>query len=847
LEKTEIIIHQAYYGEVNRAHGCIDSSLKADASMASFLTAFTDRPSAMPAGVQMSTYISGINYEDKFIFIRTLADNNASRGGMVFSHTLIVDIGDLAMINDLKRLFALFVISKPETLKGLEPLRLSTMENTGSSLETLLTKDSQEITAGLIANNLPVVFCGELSAFVDAIATIWNGLPASFRKSLTFSVAFSPANLDSGKKIIYVQPSLATAFRNRSMVGGKNQELVTDLTEAEKYILTQEKGNDFDSFIRTLQVDLNDWSILTPAVKAYHFYKKLRSDIKADEARQLIRLLAKISPSPASGADIKNEVLAYVSGLIKNGMDTNVKALRNLTLQEFQGGRNLLGSSINELLKGMFEGQLALDTELMLDLYRAVDPVSGEKWWSDAVTNTLTACSSTVDSSAMQALWVLLGHVNAPLNSILKHIPADAATSEKLSKYLPLELSPEAADKIVNLIKPRKWYLLHARLLQIAKPMKDAIIEQYQFERALPESSFKGTKFLMPRLSDTDLLDLCLESADDLFIDEYAARSIKTESLLHPLEVAENTWLRIWSASLEKTNDLLHGIKELAAKVNGLFSELLKGESIPVKILALLAESQYADLTENKQRMVLWKKLPNEVLPIFLNTTAQSFLKRMADGEELTTPEQELSAEIGQDQVMTQFLSKYRGQLSAVVNVYEGIPGLKDKFLADYISYYHVQINEFLSIRLGNIIAAKLFKLSARQIFEKAKHDQSYRPALSACGSLIDLGFWDKLRYGHLFGHSVQESDIYGMLQTVAVRLYEKGPEDNDIWKRAGGDNSKLSNNHSREDNWRDVVSMLHNGGGGKHVSVKALLRVMLEDHPNNADIKELLNYFKNK
>ena len=141
----------------------------------------------------------------------------------------------------------------------------------------------------------------------------------------------------------------------------------------------------------------------------------------------------------------------------------------------------------------------------------------------------------------------------------------------------------------------------------------------------------------MPGLPDADLLALCLEFTDDFFIDEYAARSIKTGTLLHPLDVDVNTWLRIWSASLEKTNDLLHGLEGLPVKVAGLFSELLKGKSIPMKILALLAESEYADLTDNKQRVGLWRKLPNRVQPMFLSTTAQSFLKRMAEEEVVGT------------------------------------------------------------------------------------------------------------------------------------------------------------------------------------------------------------------
>ena len=815
--------------------------------MASFLTAFTDRPSSLPAGVQMSPYISGTNYGDHFIITRTIADDSASRGGMVFTHALIINTNDLAMVNDLNRVFALFVPSKPKMLKGLKPLNFPATVQAVSSSVALPTKDSQEIAAGLIANQLPVVFCGELSAFETAISTIWNGLPASFRKTLTFTVSFSPANLDRGKKLVYVQPSLASAFKNTPITGGKNELLATDLSEAEKYILIPEETNGFDRFIRELQVVMNDWSILTPSVKAYHLYQKLHNDISPDEVRLLVRLMARISPSSEAGTDIKKEVIAHLSKLIKSGMDINVKALRNLGLQEFKQGPTLLSSSITDLLSGMFAGQPQLDVAFMLDLYRAIDPISGEKWWSQAVTDSLSDCSSSTASYAIDTLWILLGHANAPLNSILNQIPVDIATSKRLSAHLPSDIPTEAAGNIAILIRPRKWYLLHAQLMRIAKPIKAAVTEQFQFEKSTSDSLFQGTKFLISELPDADLLDLCLEFADNLFIAEYAARSIKAKTLLNPLNVTNNTWLRIWAESLEKTKDLLHGITDLSAKVVEIFDELLQGKSIPKNILALLAESEYSDLTDINYRSALWKKLPIAVQPKFLRSTAQAFLKRLADGEKFSIPEQELSAEIGQDQVITMFLSKYRGQMSAVVNVYESVPGLKDRFLGDYISYYQTHLSEALSIRLGNLIAANHFKISARQVFEKAKHDQTYHSALSICSSLIDLGFWEQFLYGHLFGHTVSESEIYGMLLKISLRLYDKGPEDNDIWKRAGGENSKLSNNRNREESWRDAIEMLRTGGGGKHANIRSLLKAMQEDNPNNDDLKELSNYFRSK
>lgn len=72
-----------------------------------------------------------------------------------------------------------------------------------------------------------------------------------------------------------------------------------------------------------------------------------------------------------------------------------------------------------------------------------------------------------------------------------------------------------------------------------------------------------------------------------------------------------------------------------------------------------------------------------------------------------------------------------------------------------------------------------------------------------------------------------------------------KGRKDNEIWKRAGGEISKLHNHKSREENWRNALNLLRNGGGGKEISIKSLIKEMIEDHPNNTTLKEIKKYFK--
>ena len=63
--------------------------------------------------------------------------------------------------------------------------------------------------------------------------------------------------------------------------------------------------------------------------------------------------------------------------------------------------------------------------------------------------------------------------------------------------------------------------------------------------------------------------------------------------------------------------------------------------------------------------------------------------------------------------------------------------------------------------------------------------------------------------------------------------LYPQGPEQDDIWKRAGGDVSVLINYASRKSQWFNAIEKLYLGGGGKNISVTSLINEIKEDYPN--------------
>lgn len=79
-------------------------------------------------------------------------------------------------------------------------------------------------------------------------------------------------------------------------------------------------------------------------------------------------------------------------------------------------------------------------------------------------------------------------------------------------------------------------------------------------------------------------------------------------------------------------------------------------------------------------------------------------------------------------------------------------------------------------------------------------------------------------------------------LVNILTKLYDQGPEQDNIWKRAGGNVSILSNSSSRKSQWYDAIDKLVKGGGGKQITMESLINQVNGDYPNSDFIKKLFN-----
>ncbi|MCT1531315.1 effector-associated domain EAD1-containing protein [Sphingobacterium daejeonense] len=841
--KNQISVHQAFYGEVNRSHGCLFSTVE-DAELKTFLTGFTDRPSAVPAGITMHPYYSAIAHGRYYVFSLTFPDHTALRAGMVFTHVLIIGIDDIEYVNNLDYLFSHFCKTIPENKTSIQELiiPISSLEvnEAFNTFPEYVIQGARELANG----KLPLSFCGTSESFIRLITSVWVGLPYSFRTKMSFTAGFSTANMDTSKTFIHFQKNLEDSLRNSEFVSDMDNSLGEVDSTVEKYILTPLSDNQFEVFIKKLNVDLKDWSILQLCAKAYEGYQNYL-ELSNDALKQLMRQLAKISPNKNDGKSIKTKVVSEIKQRIDVAQETNLKSLKNLPLDAFDSGEDVLADSVNSSAETELIKENEFHDELMSEVIILSYKEAHANWWHTAIKSALKNSIRGERVTSIQNIWKLLIRSEDSVSAVLSFFPEDRKYEHLLIKHIPQSVPQNIAESFAKAIQKRKWLLLHAHLIRTYLTPKEALKQQLSLEKKLTLDSSEGSKLIAKGVTDKDLISLAMETNEKFFIAEYAVRSVESPTLLNDLDIGNQIWLSIWTNTLIETDNLEHGILNLSEKVEQVLNSIPESMEVPDEIIRQIANSEYADISELKNRAELWKYFQPNIRELFLEATANALVKTISSkGLSDVTIEPELMNHISSDKYMTSLLNTYRSDMNTVLEIYEYIANLKDSLLAEYIKYYPNNLNDVQSARLGNLVLAKRFHLSAKQIFEKAKHNNSFKVALTKCQSIADIGFFDRLIWGRLIGQTVSADSVYSELLRIAVKLYDKGPEDNEIWKRAGGEISKLHNHKTREENWRNAISLLRNGGGGKEISVKSLIKEMIEDHPNNTELKEIKKYF---
>jgi hypothetical protein len=134
---------------------------------------------------------------------------------------------------------------------------------------------------------------------------------------------------------------------------------------------------------------------------------------------------------------------------------------------------------------------------------------------------------------------------------------------------------------------------------------------------------------------------------------------------------------------------------------------------------------------------------------------------------------------------------------------------------------------------LGSLINTRGWFYTADNLVQLVRQRRDdLKPALRECQQL--LGFWTRLRLG--LG-SVSSDEKWNELASICASVYPAGPDDREVWKRAGGDNADLLHHGDGRTRWFDAIYKIRRG---YHLRSWMLLAKMSEDFPWNDDLRAL-------
>lgn len=744
---SNTIIHQAFYGEVSKAHSKIHQTID-DSELTSFLIRFTDRPGSLTPGVTLQPYLSGSAFKKYYVFTKTFPDPQANRSGMVLTHVLITEGALLTDLNDLKSILNLFISEIPIERTNLEPIVLK-VEHAEQTLEERQPIYIQKSLSSFIKGDLPILFTGDIASFELILQKLWNSPINSFREKLKYRASFSPKDLERSDDltVVFIQNELLARWNASNLISDNENDLIEITSPSEALFLGKQKENPLYDFLKTIGASLDVLNTYTQGDILYSDYIDLGNLDDPDLLRRDLRILAKLSPKKNLGASVKEKFVEKYFGLIYNGLETNVKGLRNISWNSYadgeDSGRNLVNAVIDKAIRDSKFNHIDMLSEVFLI---AVNETS-KTWWHKAIVASFKKNVLKTEEVIQKSIWKLLLFSKNCSKSIFSVIPSNKDSESLLIQHLPKEVPPVIGKSVLFELQKRKWYLLHAEiLLKLYKPA-EAIEKQLSFEHSLSYDESIGVKLILKELSDDEVLPITLKSCNSKLIQELIKRVIENESLFKSFDLKVSCWFNIWTALLNTNQSFNYGIKgKEQTVVFNVFDLALKGKQIDNVVFEKIANTTYSNISDYKNRQKFWDYIPAGYQFRFIEVTADSIVEKLVKEEiEGSSIEEILADHITSKSYMTSSLSKYKSEMEPVLKIFESFTSHSDKFLSDYISHYQLQITENQSSRLGTLILSRNYTASARTVYDKSRYYLSFTLAYELCKDLVNLTWWESI------------------------------------------------------------------------------------------------------
>jgi GTPase-associated protein 1, N-terminal domain type 1 len=838
-----ITIHQAICGEQNKAWELLQTTLS-DNSIAKKIAFQTDLQDSPPSGLQWLPVIRGFLFSDYFLLIKTYPDDSPDvRNGRVFSHCLIIDKADLLNISDISPLLSVFKLELDKSIQ-LEPIIL-----TSDKQETVILKDSLQLRFNKVIqsflkftnNSEPIIWVGQ-KHFDIAVCKLWQLLTPTQRENFHFGINFNPSEVAKDKLSFVVIPDNSESkFENKGFTIIRKEDSVELKEFSEQYLAREPRAiSRIENFISAIEVSYPTTREISTIAKGVPTFENVEREKDLKLLNTLSNIVAKFSPDEHKGTSFKAKLVERISVLSEKADESDIFLLRNFPTKSFAGSEIKISFSLEKwIFHYLLDEKQNQKSNYVLFIFQVTEAPQAN-WLVKLISQKISNFLSDINKSAAKIIWQwILNDVK-----ILKIISDKIENTQAAEKYF-YDSVPKVSDEILLEVKSfsskRMWFKLHATIVKSQFDFEIAIQEQLKVD--LDKNNFEGIEIITKGVNPNKLVAFAVWNGEKRCIHLSGKFCQLNPKLLSDIQIEDLNWQEIWLEAINNGNKITDGIKEPQKVIHLLFDLLIKGKVVNESLLEKIGDTDYANVLNYENRNELWSKLPSKAKGKFLEKTSSALLQALSDNSTYQVPaDNDLSGYIISNAISV-FLYHNRSNIKNVLPIFNTYNQLPEHILRDYINNYSGLIDVVDATQLGQLTNQRNYKKVAYTIFQKTLSGKQYKVALAECYELLELIPKSIAWATGLISKIVVSADEWWNAFTqLSYTLYEEGPTQNKIWTQADGKGYDLETKGSGKEVWIAALQKLRKDNCAGDITVKKLLKVMIEENKKNQELKTLKN-----
>lgn len=815
-------VEQAIYGEIpGRGHGLRTSS--PNALIAAAIASKLDLPDSVPPGVQAwSPFVRGFPIDDHYVLARTFLDSSASRGGMALTHALIVSLDDMCEVGSLAALFGWLAPSVTDCPGSVATLELGTAGSSHAPAADLIGTANALTTQGPV----PVVRLG-VERFEHLVDSLWRNLWPALRRTFAFRLSFGPNDVvEQPTPVLVCTPEqLQARWTKHRTVKPDDQ---TPESESAGILCGQRDVRPILALADDLGLEVRT---LKELIRLERLHTLLSGGESFDDLLAAIRLADGLSNQPTLAANTKDKLIGRFTALIPGAGCKQLLPMRNLALSGFANTRSLWLAV--ELLVSDLGFAPADDSDLMEMVAASVNEDLALPPWRAAVTAGLSSAARRDRPDVSQAIWRWAERSHVAFTAAVSTLPADPAVEQRLAGEVPRKLHVTTPAALLSPLLKKRWLIAYGAVLASTLPPLDAIGQQLKVDKDPDHNA--GLQSALRYASPAQTLECALAHKDLRLVGLCADLAAAYPQILSNIRCDGITEQQVWGAAIGKDSCLWNAPSNAIGARDTVVAQLAERLPVDTGLLEALAQTPLADLSATSERAGLWSLLPASQRDHYLQATATGWLELAAKGAVVTPPEVPLERAIIASSNLQSVLERSSVTVDARLAIVSALPSFREEAFITWLNNLLKSVRILShtdSEQLGTLVASRRWDRAAKYLSDRlTDHRPDLMPGLRLCADLLNI--YTRWRLGISKPSAAEKWDAF---EKEACELYPSGPDGDELWSRAGGNNSDLPGRYQNgATRWHTA---LHSIRYGARPTTRELLAVMRQDFPGNEKLR---------